>query len=65
MRGTPDDSDVASLERHRDEQAGSASPERGLASTVVCTTGYRVADDKYATFKKVRFPNDQVVERIP
>jgi len=38
--------------------------KRGLASTVVCAAGYRSPDCKYANFKKVRFPNDQVIERI-
>jgi nitroreductase len=38
--------------------------KRGLASTVVCAAGYRSPDCKYSTFKKVRFPNDQVIERI-
>jgi len=39
--------------------------KRGLASTVVCTAGYRAPECKYQHFKKVRFQNDQVVERIP
>src|SRR5262249_56268338 len=33
--------------------------KRHLASTIVCCAGYRSPDCKYATFKKVRFPNDQ------
>jgi nitroreductase len=39
-------------------------PKRRLGSVVVCCAGYRGADDKYATTKKVRFPIDQVIERI-
>jgi nitroreductase len=39
-------------------------PERGLAAVVACAAGYRAADDKYATLAKVRFPADQVIERI-
>lgn len=38
--------------------------KRGLASTVVCTAGYRSAEDRYATSKKVRFSVEQVVERV-
>jgi nitroreductase len=45
-----------------DQELGLAS--RGLASSIVCVAGYRAADDKYATIKKVRFPADRVVEHI-
>jgi nitroreductase len=45
-----------------DQELGLA--RRGLAASVVCVAGYRSADDKYATSPKVRFPVDQVVERI-
>ena len=38
--------------------------KRDLASAVVCVTGYRAADDKYATLAKVRFKNADVIERI-
>jgi nitroreductase len=38
--------------------------KRGLAATVVCVAGYRAADDKYATTKKVRFPLEKVVEHV-
>jgi nitroreductase len=38
--------------------------KRGLAASVVCVAGYRAGDDKYAAHKKVRFPIEQVVERI-
>ena len=37
---------------------------RGLATSVVCCAGYRAADDKYATAKKVRFERDEVVIRV-
>jgi nitroreductase len=37
---------------------------RGLASAVLCAAGYRLADDKYATTKKVRFPSEQVIEHV-
>jgi nitroreductase len=39
--------------------------KRGYASTVVCAAGYRSPECKYQNFKKVRFPNDEVIERIP
>jgi len=34
------------------------------ASVVCCAAGYRAADDKYATTKKVRFSADDVITRI-
>ncbi len=34
------------------------------ASVVVCPTGYRAADDKYATLPKVRYPNEKVLDYI-
>jgi len=34
------------------------------ASVVACAAGYRAADDKYATAKKVRFKPDDVIVRI-
>lgn len=36
----------------------------GYATAVACAAGYRSADDKYATMKKVRFKTDDVVVRI-
>ena len=36
----------------------------GYASVVCCAAGYRAADDKYATTKKVRFKPDEVIVRI-
>ena len=36
----------------------------GYASVVCCAAGYRSADDKYATTKKVRFKPDDVITRI-
>jgi len=36
----------------------------GYATVVACAAGYRLADDKYATTKKVRFKADDVIIRI-
>jgi len=36
----------------------------GYATVVACAAGYRAADDKYATTKKVRFLPDDVITRI-
>ena len=36
---------------------------KGLSATVVCTAGYRAADDKYAVVPKIRFKTDEVIER--
>jgi hypothetical protein len=36
----------------------------GYATVVACAFGYRAAGDKYAGAKKVRFPLNQVVERL-
>ena len=36
----------------------------GWATVVACAAGYRSADDKYATTPKVRFPTEEVIERI-
>lgn len=35
-----------------------------LASVVACAAGYRVADERYAAMKKVRFKTEDVVVRI-
>ncbi len=45
-----------------DEILGLAGTEFG--TVVACAAGYRVADDKYATAKKVRFKTEDVVVRI-
>lgn len=37
---------------------------KGLHSVVVCPVGFRSADDKYATAKKVRYPREEVVVRL-
>ncbi len=37
-------------------------PAQGYATLAVCALGYRAADDKYATAKKVRFPVKDIVE---
>jgi nitroreductase len=37
---------------------------KGFASRVIATAGYRAADDSYATMKKVRYPESDVLERI-
>ena len=34
------------------------------ATAVACAAGYRLGDDKYATAKKVRFKNEDVVVRV-
>lgn len=36
----------------------------GFATVVACAAGYRSADDKYATMKKVRFKPEDVIVRI-
>ena len=36
----------------------------GYASVVACAAGYRMADDKYATTKKVRFKSEDVIVRM-
>jgi nitroreductase len=36
----------------------------GYRTVVVCTAGYRAADDKYASLPKVRFPADEVVRHV-
>ena len=37
---------------------------KGLASVVCCAVGYRAADDKSATQKKVRFPREHVIHIV-
>lgn len=37
---------------------------KGLATCVVCCAGYRAADDRYATAKKVRFGREEVVLHV-
>lgn len=36
----------------------------GYATVVACAAGYRLADDKYAATKKVRFRTEEVVVRV-
>jgi len=36
----------------------------GFASTVIAAAGYRAADDEYATAKKVRFADSEVIVRL-
>lgn len=36
----------------------------GWKTVVVCTAGYRAADDKYAGLAKVRFPSSEVVRHL-
>lgn len=38
--------------------------EKGLASAVIATVGYRSPSDKYATAPKVRFPKEQIFARV-
>jgi nitroreductase len=37
-------------------------PAKGLASTVLCTLGFRSAEDRHATERKVRFPVAELIE---
>ena len=39
-------------------------PGEGFATTVACAAGYRMADDRYSSLSKVRYPADEVVRRI-
>lgn len=36
----------------------------GYGSVLVCPTGYRAADDKYAVMPKVRYPQSEIVQHI-
>jgi nitroreductase len=36
----------------------------GFTTAVACAAGYRAADDKYATERKVRFPASEMIQRI-
>ncbi len=38
--------------------------EKGYATVVACAAGYRSNEDKYAGLSKVRFPIEEVIERI-
>lgn len=38
-------------------------PAEGFHAVVACATGYRAADDKYASLPKVRFPASELIER--
>jgi nitroreductase len=38
--------------------------KQGLSAVVVATAGYRAADDKYASLKKVRFAKEKVLCRV-
>jgi nitroreductase len=35
-----------------------------FTTVVACAAGYRAADDKYATERKVRFPASEMIQRI-
>ena len=37
---------------------------KGLGTVVACAAGYRAADDKYASAKKVRYPAESVLFRV-
>jgi nitroreductase len=45
-----------------DEILGLAA--KGYASRVVATVGYRSPDDKAATYAKVRYPKEEIIERV-
>jgi nitroreductase len=38
--------------------------KQGLNAVVIATAGYRAEADKYATLKKVRFPKEEVLQRV-
>ncbi len=38
-------------------------PQQGLASTVLCTLGYRLPDDPAGSLPRVRFPESDLIER--
>ncbi len=40
-------------------------PQRGLSAVLACPAGYRSDADKYASLPKVRYPLEQVIERLP
>ena len=35
---------------------------KGYSTVCTCSLGYRAADDKYATAKKVRYPAEELIE---
>ena len=37
---------------------------QGLSTVVACAAGYRSAEDKYAKLSKVRFPREEMIERV-
>jgi len=39
-------------------------PAQGYAAVVLCTAGYRAADDKYADMAKVRYKTEDVVQYV-
>lgn len=39
-------------------------PAQGFATTVACAAGYRAPDDRYAGMAKVRYPTDEVIQRV-
>lgn len=39
-------------------------PSKGVRSLALAAAGYRSPDDKYAALAKVRFPADEVIERV-
>lgn len=38
---------------------------RDLTTAVLCPTGYRRTDDRYAAMAKVRYPRAELIERLP
>jgi len=38
--------------------------DKGYTTAVVCPFGYRADDDKYATLAKIRYPKEDLIERI-
>ncbi len=39
-------------------------PAQGFATAVACAAGYRAADDRYSGMAKVRYPADEVIQRV-
>lgn len=39
-------------------------PAKGFKTVVACPAGYRAADDKYASLKKVRFPKADLIQTL-
>jgi nitroreductase len=38
--------------------------KQGLRTVVLCPIGYRAADDKYASLKKIRFGKEEIIRHL-